>query len=191
METQSTTSVSSNSGTVKWNDGGPAAPIVIPIVFFLVLLTALICLLTKYVKKLWDRKRRSDIYEIVDLMEEERGVTENNTLKKGSEPSLSSIRFTGVKVHPEKENYLNTSGHLIDPDKDSVDALSNGRVSLRVEANVHDSSNDTNGSLAMDEEMEGDEDEGDVEEGANNMQTLPLRKKKKINAPLAATESDV
>jgi hypothetical protein len=194
------------TGTVKWSEGGPTAPTIIPVVFFLVLIIAVICLLLKYIKMLWDRKRRSDIYEIVDLMEEDRAATENSVpFKKGTDATLSSIRFTGVKIHPkEEENYLNTSGDTIDPDKDSVDALSNGRVSLQVEANVHDSSNDTNGSVspidqhgqldAEDEEQSLQDERGD--ESANNTETLPLRNKKrnkksKQNAPLAATESDV
>lgn len=182
-------SPTTKSPSSKWSDNGPTAPTIIPIMFFIVVGAAILCLILKYFKKIWDKKRRSDIYEIVDLIQEDGGLSpEPGNLKKGTDPTLSAIRFTDV---PPPVRHFSNNHHKsqpvrqgspqsgLDPDKDSVDAdtLSNGQ--LQVEANIHDSSNETNESI-VDVEME---------EGSHNTETLPLRKKQ--NAPLAATESDV
>lgn len=61
------------SDTVKWNDK-ITAPIIIPIVAMIVIVTFFICALIKCLKVTWDKKRRSDMYEITDLLPEKSKV---------------------------------------------------------------------------------------------------------------------
>jgi hypothetical protein len=71
--------------------------------------------------------------------------------------------------------------------RDEADSrLTNGPI--QVEANVHDSSNETH-----DTSLEDVTEVEEAEEGGNNTETLPLsgRRRRRAKAPLAATESDV
>lgn len=61
------------SDTVKWNNK-ITAPIIIPIVAIVVIITFFICALVKCLKVTWDKKRRSDMYEITDLLPEKSKV---------------------------------------------------------------------------------------------------------------------
>lgn len=184
MEAKATAeSTKASLDTVKWSEGGPTAPTIIPITFFIVVGTAILCIVAKYLKKIWDKKRRSETYEIVDLIAEDRLGDDSHSFKKGTDPTLSSIRFTDVKIISNRKE--SSSPHS-DPDRDEVDSSvhTNGSISMQVEANVHDSSNDT-----ADFVIEDLEEEVHPGNGGNDVATLPLRKKQQ--APLAATESDV
>ena len=178
-----TSVVTEKSDTGRWSEDGPSAPLIIPIVFFVVVGTALILILIKYFKKILDRKRKSETYEIVELMSEEREKIET-PIKPGAVPTLNFIRFTGVTVDRLEDNHISRSS--VDADEsDVVDDVisSNGGISLQVEANVHDSSNEANESP-----IEGDEESDEL---LTNSETNLARTRPKSTAPLAATESDV
>ncbi|KAI1297209.1 hypothetical protein HDE_04688 [Halotydeus destructor] len=178
-----------NTDAVTWNEGGPTAPPIIPITFFVVLIAAILIVVVKFIQKKWNQKHRSDTYDIVDLMAEHRKHESNGKL--GGDPSLSAIKFTGVLVNSPDGSFTRGSPDIGEY-KDVEDTDTTGDVSLKVE--VHDSSNELNeSSLNVSEIID---DMIEVDEVVSNAETLPLRKaKKKKNknkaAPLAATESDV
>lgn len=183
--------------TVRWSEGGPSAPIIIPIVFFVVVGTAFACIFYRYLRKIWTKKRRSDIYEIADaadfalIGEREEKIVNDPPRKQVGVPTLNSVRPFGALVDMEKgyrhyeEDEIEID-HVAETDDAAqemememdVSHSPNGGVSLRVE--VHDSSID---SAA---------EETTSDDPASNTETLPIRKKRtKRQAPLAATESDV
>lgn len=190
------------SDAVRWTDGGPSAPLVIPITFFVVSAVAILCLILKYIMCLYDKKRKSDTYVFVDMTDEE--ANHDGTLKKSknisilhnSDPKLSSLIYKS----DGKKNSSNTSLDEVDDmtklhddfNGNTPSAPSIERLSLQVEASVHDSSI---GAINTHEHLlNGVEGIDTSEEGGSNTATLPMKNKKnkkKKRVQTTATESDV
>jgi len=162
----------------------------------IVLATAVVCFLLKYLRKIWDKKRKSDTYEIVNhLGEEEAGETLRRKKISSTEPKLSSLIFTGDNKKQQNNNQFQRNllqrrdlplvgASEVSRSRDETDFHpETGNGTIQVEANVHDSSNETH-ETSLEEIV-------DIEEGSSNTETLPMTSRRKPTAPLAATESDV
>ena len=171
-----------DSDTVRWSDE-VSAPLIIPIICLIVVASAVICSILKYLKIVWDKKRRSKTYEIRDTSPEDSMIppdfassVDQTDQMPPEKASLSLLRFSGVKKKVEKKR-KNMVVRIETPDSDPETTESNGR--LRIEANVHDSSNEANDCILEDlEEFPPNHRE--------NVEHVTSR-----NAPLATTESEV
>lgn len=201
---ESTTRRSPQTDTVKHNDT-ISAPVIIPLTILVVLICIFILCIIKYCKVMWDKKTRSNAYEITDLIktekpnqypsqlpvlnEDEEDHSNLNLLKYSGGDSNGSkkinrtapafprkFRSSGRQWHEENEIELEDGS--ISP---------NGR--LQVEANVHDSSNEDNDfTIEMDDvppRFDQTDQTTDISR-FNHHGTDLLR-----NAPTAATESEV
>lgn len=138
----SSTSYFPRSDVVNYSSA-PSAPIIIPIVFFVVLGALIICIIIKLLLKIWDRHHKSKTYKFV--YEESKSKLKNAAVKSSSaksssdqkpsksDPKLSSLIFIGHKSHSSNVNVNN-----------NVNEYSNENGSLTIEANIHDSSAETN-----------------------------------------------
>jgi len=110
----------------------PRAPLIIPILLVVVIVFALVCLLIKLFRNLWDHHTKSDSYKFVDEESKQSkqltfNINEKQTRSKNA-PKLSSILLL------ERNKVMRRDGELNE----------NENASFTVEANVHDSSNETN-----------------------------------------------
>ena len=193
--------------TVKWNDT-VTAPIIIPILIIVVFICIMILCIIKYCKKIWDKKTKSNAYEITDLIktekvypsqlpvldEEKEDHSNLNLLKYSDEDGIKDIK-KNKKINRPPVSFprkFRSSGRKHENgDKESDNNDNDGNISpngrLQVEANVHDSSNSNNDlSIDMDEVPPRFDQTDNNASHFNHHGSELLR-----NAPTAATESEV
>lgn len=169
MSSKPSSSVSSSSDVVNYMSR-PSAPLIIPIVFFVVLGALIVCIVVKFLLRLWDRHHKSDSYKFVDAEEAKLNLTFDEKNSK-SDPKLSSLVFVSDK---KKTN--------------NNDDSSNENGSVTIEANVHDSSNETNETELVND----DSDNNAVGSQSSDTDYIPLTSNGTNAQPFPkATESDV
>lgn len=146
------------SDTVKWSDS-ISAPIIIPLTVFAVVLSIIILCIIKCLKTTYDRKLRSDRYEISDLIKERPSSSEIANLDTSQEipdhPNLNLLKYSGEKKRLGHGHYHDhdieaggSSGDNSPPSRSS----NGGRVCIE----VHDSSNENNDNLTEEEDEDVD-----------------------------------
>lgn len=191
------------SDSVKWSDH-VSAPIIIPITAAVVLACIVLLCIIKCLKHLWDKKKRSDAYEITDLIREKDSgradipaLDQNHDLDTPDHPNLNLVNYSGEKRFRRRSLDLDVESGGSDSRSPSA-----GNGLIRIEAKVHDSSNENNDF----DELEDSEPQPDqhllqthnnhVHNDSNHssapivvgLETKALRHN---NAPLAPTESEV
>ena len=192
------------SDTVQWNDR-VTAPIIIPITAAVVLACIFLLCIIKCLKKLWDKKKRSDAYEITDLIREKDSgradipaLDQNHDLDTPDHPNLNLVNYSGERRFRRRSLDLDVeSGGSV-----SRSPSTSGNGLIRIEAKVHDSSNENNDFDDL-EESDPQPDQHllqthnhHVHNDSNHssapivvgLETKALRHN---NAPLAPTESEV
>lgn len=193
------------SDTVLWNDR-VSAPIIIPITAAAVLFCIFLLCIVKCLKKLWDKKKRSDAYEITDLIHEKDMAKADIPALDGSHdldvpdhPNLNLVTYSGEKRFRRRSLDLDLESG--GSDSRSPSAAGNGLI--RIEAKVHDSSNENNDFDEV-EEQEPHADQPLLSSHNNhhvhndsNHSSVPIvvgletKALRHNNAPLAPTESEV
>jgi hypothetical protein len=191
------------SDTVQWNDH-VSAPIFIPITAAVVFACIVLLCIIKCLKSLWDKKKRSDAYEITDLIHEKDtgragipALDQNHDLDTPDHPNLNLVNYSGEKRFRRRSlDFDVESGD----GSDSRPASGNGMI--RIEAKVHDSSNENN-DYDEPEESEAPADQhllhmhNNHHNDSNHSSNVPIvvgletKALRHNNAPLAPTESEV
>lgn len=134
------------SDTVLWNDR-VTAPIIIPITAAVVAVSIILLCIIKCLKRLWDKQRRSDAYEITDLIKEKDSVRaeipvldQSHDLDSPDHPNLNLVNYSGEKRFRRRSLDLDLESG--GSGSRSPSSAGNGRI--RIEAKVHDSSNENN-----------------------------------------------
>lgn len=194
------------SDTVQWNTS-VSAPIIIPITAAIVFACIIVLAIIRCLKDIWDKKKRSDTYEITDLIKEK-------DLLKADIPALDQNHDLDAPDHPNL-NLLNYSSekrfHRRSPDFDVESGRSSRSPSdengiIRIEANVHDSSNENNDFDEPEDQEPQPEDHllpqdnhvQHLKHNSNHSEVSPIIvgvetkiRRHNSNAPLAPTESEV
>lgn len=182
-----TTERNGDSDTVKWNDSISAPPI-IPFMIGFVFVCIIVLYVIKYLKKAWDKKNRSDRYEITDLIRPQKHPSQLPVLDDESRQdhaNLNLLKYSGQKRKGKVQHVF-----IRDRDDGSEDGdlhHSNGHMKVEVEANVHDSSNENNDFV---EELDESPPPAFDQSDHHRMDSNPLQNSTS-HAPLAATESEV
>lgn len=107
------------SDAVRWNENGPAAPLIVPIIFFLVIGLALGLIVLKVLRKYWDRKRKSDSYIFVDNGEDKIAVLKK--AKEEEEEADEGLKLNSIAVLNEMKNQIkNDKGNEREDVKDTI-----------------------------------------------------------------------
>ena len=135
------------SDSVQWSDT-VSAPIIIPITTAVVFACIILLCVVKCLKQLWDKSKRSDAYEIRDLIKEKDAaradipvLDENHDLDSPDHPNLNLVTYSGEKRFRRRSLDLDVES-LGESVSRSPSHSGNGMV--RTEAKVHDSSNENN-----------------------------------------------
>jgi len=144
---------------VRWNEG-VSAPIIIPILIAFIIIAILLLCLIKFIKKGWDKKTRSNAYEITDLLKTEKPKNYPSQLpvldeEREDHSNLNLLKYSGEDPKTKKINRPAVpfprkfrSSKRKEKEEEDGSSPSNGR--LQVEANVHDSSNENNDEFGID-----------------------------------------
>lgn len=192
-----------NTDTVRWSDD-VTAPIIIPLICLVVAASVVICAIIKYLTVMYDRKWRSKSYEIGDpeptdncMIPPDFNSSVDQTDVSSEKAPLNLLRFSGVKLQVEKKK-KNQVVRISTPDSEVENSTETTNGRLRIEANVHDSSNETNDSNFEDlEEFPQNLNHQNIMVSHHQLQhhshsshhssSSDMRR----NAPLATTESEV
>lgn len=134
------------SDTVLWNDR-VSAPIIIPITAAVVAVCIVLLCIIKILKKVWDKQKRSDAYEITDLIKEKDSgradipvLDQSHDLDSPDHPNLNLVTYSGEKRFRRRSLDLD----LESGGSGSRSPSSSGNGQIRIQAKVHDSSNENN-----------------------------------------------
>lgn len=135
------------SDAMRWKEGLPSAPLIIPICFFGALILTLILLLIKFLRRYYDKKYRSKYYYVHRGFEDDKQkLKRSQEDNEADSPQLNSMIITNDQSN--EDNSIDVVNNLMqvdggpsgEPTAPDEDVISNQQTLERKKAKASESS---------------------------------------------------